>query len=86
MYEPIRKVLQEIGDDPEYKESGKAEMALCSFESFEFVFLAHLLDTIFGYTDDLNCALQKRDQDIVNAISLIYLTKTQLELLREDNG
>jgi len=86
MYEPIRKVLQEIGDDPEYKESGKAEMALCSLESFEFVFLAHLLDTIFGYTDDLNCALQKRDQDIVNAISLIYLTKTQLELLREDNG
>ncbi|XP_039822632.1 zinc finger MYM-type protein 1-like [Panicum virgatum] len=86
MYEPIRKVLQEIGDDPEYKESGKAEMALCSLESFEFVFLAHLLDTIFGYTDDLNCSLQKRDQDVVNAIFPIYLTKTQLELLREDNG
>jgi hypothetical protein len=84
MYRPIRQVLQEIGDDPEYKESGKAEMALCSLESFEFVFLAHLLDTIFGYTDDLNCALQKKDQDIINVVSLIFLTKTQLELLRED--
>ena len=59
---------------------------LTSFESFEFVFMAHLLLTIFGYTDDLNNALQKRDQDIVNAIDLIYLTKTQLQLLREDDG
>jgi hypothetical protein len=84
MYRPIRQVLQEIGDDPEYKESGKVEMALCSLESFEFVFLAHLLDTIFGYIDDLNCSLQKKDQDIINAVSLIFLTKTQLELLRED--
>jgi len=50
------------------------------------VFLAHLLDTILGYTDDLNCALQKRDQDILNAVSLISLTQTQLELLREDDG
>jgi hypothetical protein len=61
-------------------------MALCSLESFEFVFLAHLLDTIFGYTDDWNCALQNWDQDILNAISLIYLTKTQVKLLWEDDG
>jgi hypothetical protein len=86
MYHLIQQVLQEISDDPEYKESGKSEMALCPLESFEFVLLAHLLDTIFGYTDDLNCALQKRDQDILNVVSLLYLTKTQLKLLREDDG
>jgi hypothetical protein len=34
MYRPVQQVLQEIGDDPEYKESGKAKMALCSLESF----------------------------------------------------
>jgi len=81
MYRSIRRVLQQIADDAEYKESSKAQIALYSFESFEFVFLAHLLDTILGYTDDFNCALQKRDQDILNAVSLISLTKTQLELL-----
>lgn len=31
-------------------------------------------------------ALQRRDQDIVNAIDLIYLTKQQLLNLREDSG
>jgi hypothetical protein len=81
MYRSIRQVLQQIAEDPEYRESAKAEISLFSFESFEFVFLAHLLDTILGYTDDLNCALQKRDQDILNVVSLISLTKTQLELL-----
>ena len=39
----------------------------------------------FGNTDDFNCAWQKRDQDILNVVSLISLTKTQLELLREDD-
>ncbi|XP_062201141.1 uncharacterized protein LOC133903715 [Phragmites australis] len=48
--------------------------------------MAHLLLTIFGYTDDLNHALQKRDQDIVNAIELIYDTKTQLQFLWKDGG
>lgn len=56
------------------------------FESFEFIFVAHLLLTIFGYTDDLNHAMQKRDQDIVSAVDLIYFTKLQLQSLREDKG
>jgi hypothetical protein len=30
--------------------------------------------------------LQKRDQDILNVVSLIYLTKAQLKLLRQDDG
>ncbi|XP_062191278.1 uncharacterized protein LOC133895100 [Phragmites australis] len=59
---------------------------LKSFTSFEFIFMAHLLLTIFEYTYDLNHTLQKRDQDIVNAIDLIYDTKTQLQFLREDGG
>jgi hypothetical protein len=36
------------------------------FESFEFVFLLHLLNEIFGYTNDLCIALQKREQNIVS--------------------
>ena len=57
---------------------------MCSSDLF--VFMAHLLQTIFGFTDFLSNALQQRDQDIVNAVELIYLTKTELYLLRKDNG
>jgi len=47
--------------------------------------MAHLLLTIFGYTDELCKALQKRDQDIINAIELVEMTKFHLQVLREDN-
>jgi len=48
--------------------------------------MAHLMQTVLGFTADLNYALQKRDQDIVNAVELILLTKFQLNQLREDPG
>ena len=45
------------------------------FKSFEFVFMLHLMNEIFGYTSDLSNALQKRDQDIVNAVDLLEFTR-----------
>jgi hypothetical protein len=64
----------------------QAQTMLTIFKLFEFVFIAHLLLIIFGYTDDLNHVLHKRDQYIVNAVDFIHLTKIQLQLLREDKG
>jgi hypothetical protein len=87
MYRSIRKVLLQVGKDrSQSTEAIKAQTALQSFVSFEIVFMAHLLNTILGYTDDLNTALQRRAQDIVNAVELIVLTKMQLEMLRQDDG
>ncbi|XP_062208934.1 uncharacterized protein LOC133910615 [Phragmites australis] len=86
LYQPIRNVLIKIGEDYSGTEAISAQTMLTSFESFEFVFMLHLMEEIFGYTDDLCNALQKREQDIVNAISLVYTTKEQLQLLREDGG
>jgi hypothetical protein len=48
--------------------------------------MAYLMQTVLEFTADLNYALQKRDQDIVNAVELIFLTKLQLHQLREDHG
>jgi hypothetical protein len=48
--------------------------------------MAHLMQEIFGYTDELSRALQRKDQDIVNAIELVDLTKYHLEGLRSDPG
>ncbi|KAG2570828.1 hypothetical protein PVAP13_7KG034218 [Panicum virgatum] len=72
-------------------ESGQGlnqEMGLARpvFNSFEFVFLLHLMNEIFGYTNDLCNALQKREQDIVNAMDLLEFTKVELDVLRKDAG
>jgi hypothetical protein len=48
--------------------------------------MAHLMQEIFGYTEDLSRALQKKDQDIVNAMEFVDLTKFYLQCLREEEG
>lgn len=47
--------------------------------------MAHLLLTILGYTNELCNALQRKDEDIINAIKLIETTKFHLQVLREDS-
>jgi len=85
MYPTLRKVLGKISKDKSQSERIKAQNCLTVIESFDFIFMAHLLLTIFGYTDELCKALQKRDQDIINAIELVEMTKFHLQVLREDN-
>ncbi|XP_058726984.1 uncharacterized protein LOC131598392 [Vicia villosa] len=58
---------------------------LKSIQSFEFIFNLHLMKNIFGITNDLSQALQRSDQDIVNAISLVRVCKGRLQGMR-DNG
>jgi hypothetical protein len=54
------------------------------FESFDFIFIAHLMVTILGYTNDLLLCLQRGDQDILNALSLISVAKNRMQQLRSD--
>jgi hypothetical protein len=76
-----------IGDDhSQGAEAVNAQTMLAYFESFEFVFIAHLALAIFGHTNNLSNALQRKDQNIVSAIDLLYLTKAELGDLREDVG
>jgi hypothetical protein len=55
---------------------------LGAFESFDFVFCLHLMFTILGYTNDLSECLQRREQDILNAITLVKAAKKRMEHLR----
>ena len=87
LYPSIRKVLIKVGNDrSQNAECSQAQTMLTIFQSYEFVFMAHLMQTVLGFTADLNYALQKKDQDIVNAVELISLTKLQMHQLREDTG
>src|ERR1041385_3600015 len=39
---------------------------------------------ILGYTNDLSECLQRRDQDIINAMSLVRLAKSRMQELRSN--
>nr|XP_051210758.1 uncharacterized protein LOC127328177 [Lolium perenne] len=85
-YAAIKRVLRKIGDEYHGAEAQAALTVETSFVSFEFVFMAHLMQEIFGYTDDLSRALQMKEQDIVHAIELVDCTKFYLQALRSDPG
>nr|XP_051210165.1 uncharacterized protein LOC127327429 [Lolium perenne] len=51
-------------------------------ESFEFVFIMHLMIMILGKTNDLSACLQRKDQNIVRAIGLIGTTLKEVEKIR----
>ncbi|XP_039771791.1 zinc finger MYM-type protein 1-like [Panicum virgatum] len=86
LYPSIKKVLFRVGKEGKGAKALGAQTMLRVFNSFEFVFLLHLMNEIFGYTNDLCNALQKREQDIVNAMDLLEFTKVELDVLRKDAG
>ena len=54
------------------------------FYTFEYVFYLQLMLLILGITNSLSKALQRKDLDILNAMSLVKSTKQQLNKLREN--
>lgn len=78
-------MLTKIGKDPAHKHDWlKIHGVLGAIGSYEFVFNAHLMLEVLSYTDELSQSLQKRDQDIINAMSLVGMAKRRLQKLRED--
>ena len=85
IYSSIHDVLIELGADNAYKEDWtKIHFVLGAFETFEFVFFVHLMYVILGYTNELSECLQRRDQDILNAISLVNVAKSRMQELRSN--
>ncbi|EOA25911.1 hypothetical protein CARUB_v10019292mg [Capsella rubella] len=54
------------------------------FHTFDCVFYMQLMLLILGLTENLSMALQRKDQDILNAMSLVESTKRELQKLRDD--
>ncbi|XP_074277211.1 uncharacterized protein LOC141600853 [Silene latifolia] len=84
LYPSIFEVLLIVGKTGHRDDRLKAQTMMASFESFQFVFMARLMIVIFGYTNELCQALQRRDQDIVNAMTFVRLTKDRLLKTREE--
>ncbi|XP_057248367.1 uncharacterized protein LOC104890039 [Beta vulgaris subsp. vulgaris] len=83
LFPTIVEVLVHIGKHGSSEDKFKAQIVLGSLETFDFVFMAHLMLAIFGYTNDLCVALQRKEQDIVNAMELVSYTKIVLQKMRE---
>nr|KAJ0213080.1 hypothetical protein LSAT_V11C400193260 [Lactuca sativa] len=73
MFDYTRVVLQGIIEDVSatYSHRGDADAAYCYLKSFESVFILHLIKELMGKTDILSQALQKKSQDILNAMELV---------------
>ncbi|GMY39380.1 TTF-type domain-containing protein [Fagus crenata] len=63
---------------------GEANGAYKSTKSFKFCFLLFLLNEVMGITDCLCQVLQRKSQDIINALDLVSATKCNLQKLRQD--
>ncbi|XP_010507185.1 PREDICTED: zinc finger MYM-type protein 1-like [Camelina sativa] len=85
LFSCIIEVLEYIQDEGvDTTKRRQAYGLLKYFHTFDFAFYLQLTLHILGHTDSLSKALQRRDQDILNAISLVASTKRQLQKLSDD--
>jgi hypothetical protein len=70
MFTAVSRVLQNIASD------GRADgdTAFSYLSSFEFILVLCVMQEILEIAEDLSQALQKKSQDIVNAMRLVFST------------
>ncbi|XP_009617634.2 uncharacterized protein [Nicotiana tomentosiformis] len=85
MFGSIIDVLDTIVVDARtLEERAKAKRYLSTCQTFEVAFMLYLMRDALGITNELNTSLQKREQDIANAILLVKVAKKRLQKLREE--
>ncbi|XP_070667884.1 uncharacterized protein [Malus domestica] len=85
MFSSVVHVLQMVIDDNPNESAGEANTLMRVILTFEFVFHLFLMKVILGLTNDLSQALQRKDQEIVNAMALVKSCKEKLYWMR-NNG
>ena len=64
----VLEVIADAGSNSEQKY--EVSYLLVFMQSFDFIFSLHLMRNILRVTNELLVALQRNDQDIINAMSL----------------
>ncbi|XP_059669396.1 uncharacterized protein LOC132314568 [Cornus florida] len=83
MFSAIVTVLETLAEDGSSEKKFEVNLLLEFIQSFNFIFCLHLMRAVLGITNDLSKALQRKDQDIVVTMSLVKLSKVQLQRMRE---
>ena len=80
MSDAVIEVLMIVQEDS--RNPSKAGGFLHIMESFNFVLIMKMMLKVFHITNDLSLILQRKDQNIVQAMSLLVNVKTRLINLR----
>ncbi|XP_022030925.1 zinc finger MYM-type protein 1-like [Helianthus annuus] len=84
MFPSIIRVLEYVKKECNNPSTQNQAFKMIGFlSSFEFAFYLHLMLHILGLTDILSRALQRKDQDILEAVLLVETTKGKLQEFRE---
>ncbi|KAG5604988.1 hypothetical protein H5410_026480 [Solanum commersonii] len=84
IFSSIANVLKDMKEDsPHDLDKLTTDNLLDKIQEFKFIFVLHLMFKMLFLTNELNKALQKKDQDIVNAMRLLNLSKRRLQSMRE---
>ncbi|CAL8169904.1 unnamed protein product [Prunus armeniaca] len=78
MFSSVIHVLQMIIDDNPNDSAGEANKIQREMLTFQFLFHLFLMKAILGLTNDVSQALQKKDQELVNAMALVKSCKDKL--------
>uniref|UniRef100_A0A7N0UVT2 TTF-type domain-containing protein n=1 Tax=Kalanchoe fedtschenkoi TaxID=63787 RepID=A0A7N0UVT2_KALFE len=62
----------------------QAKDLLEKLQTFDFIFGVILMKNVLGVTNEFSQVLQKKDQDIVNAIDLVRISKEKLHIMRNN--
>ncbi|GAA0173980.1 hypothetical protein LIER_27468 [Lithospermum erythrorhizon] len=84
LFTPVIEVLQELEIDSASDKDGEVKTLLLVMQTFNFVFMLHLMDDVLSMTNGLYVALQRDDQDILNALDLVSISKQRLQEMRSD--
>ncbi|XP_038698098.1 zinc finger MYM-type protein 1-like [Tripterygium wilfordii] len=76
----LLEIIRVDGSSSEHKT--EAAVLLEVMQSFDFVCTLHLMMKILGLTNELSQALQRKDQDIENAMDLVKASKIRLRSMR----
>ncbi|CAN6558267.1 unnamed protein product [Malus baccata var. baccata] len=85
MFEAVVEVVEWIKSDRNQDNLSEATRLFKDIQTFDFAFHLFLMRLILGITNELSQALQKKDQDIVNAMALVEVRKQRLQSLRDDD-
>ncbi|KAJ8750553.1 hypothetical protein K2173_015712 [Erythroxylum novogranatense] len=85
LFSSVIEVLEFVGENGN-EDSQRAEAIdlIDIMLRFEFLFVLHLMIKILGITNELSQVLQKKDQNIVNAMHLVKVSKCHLQQVRDD--
>ncbi|TVU25524.1 hypothetical protein EJB05_28023, partial [Eragrostis curvula] len=85
MFPTVVEVLEVVRkDERDWKHRDKASNLLDYFQTFDFALYLQLMLTTLTITNILSQALQRKDQDIVNAIKCVKSTRCHLDDLRRN--